>query len=100
VPDYDAALRMDYRSDRGWFGGVALNANGRTYYTEGEDRAFAQPAYALLGAQLGYDRGRYLVRLYARNLTDGHYYSAISPGTGHATPGAPRTLGLETRLRF
>jgi outer membrane receptor protein involved in Fe transport len=100
VPDYDAALRMDYRSDRGWFGGVALNANGRTYYTEGVDRAFAQPAYALLGAQLGYDRGRYLVRLYARNLTGGHYYSAISPGTGHATPGAPRTIGLETRIRF
>jgi iron complex outermembrane receptor protein len=100
VPTYDASLRADYRHRSGWFGGIELTSNGRTYYTEAEDITLGQKSYALLGAHLGYAAGRYRVTAYGENLTDVGYYSAITPGTGHGTPGAPITYGVEATLKF
>lgn len=100
VPVYDLSVRADYALEAGFFAGVELSANGRTYYTESEDLAFGQRAYALLDAHLGYARGRYRVTLYGENLADARYYSAITPGTGHGTPGAPRTYGIELRAKL
>ena len=100
VPVFDASLRADYETPGGIFGGLELTANGRTYYTEGEDLMFGQRAYALVGARLGYAHGCYRVTVYGQNLTDQQYYSAITPGTGHGTPGAPRTFGVELGMRF
>ena len=100
VPVFDASLRADFESPGGFFGGVELNANGRTYYTEGEDLTFGQRAYALFNAQLGYAHGGYRVTVYGRNLTNELYYSAITPGTFHGTPGAPRTFGIEVGAKF
>jgi iron complex outermembrane recepter protein len=95
VPVYDASLRIDYRHVSGWFVGAEVTANGQTYYTEDENAAFGQGAYALLGANFGYATGPYRITLYGQNLTDRQYYSAITPGTNHGTPGAPRTWGVE-----
>ena len=100
VPENDASLRADFESPSGFFGGVELTANGRTYYTEGEDLTFGQRAYILLGARLGYAHGQYRVTVYGQNLTDKEYYSAITPGTFHGTPGAPRTFGVEFSAKF
>ncbi len=100
VPVYDASLRLDYESRSGFFIGAELTANGRTYYSEAEDLTFGQRAYALLGAHLGYARGPWRVTVYAANLTDEEYYSAIAPGTGHGTPGAPRTYGIEISAKL
>lgn len=100
VPVYDASLRADYETRDGFFGGVELTSNGRTYYTEGEDLRFGQRAYALLGAHLGYAHGRGRLTLYGENLGEARYYSAITPGTGHGTPGAPRTVGVEVRIKL
>ncbi len=95
VPIYDASMRLAYRHRRGWLGDIELTANGKTFYTEDEDSAFAQKAYALLRARLGYDTGRYRIIVFGENLTDEEYYRSISPGTFHGTPGAPRTVGVE-----
>jgi iron complex outermembrane receptor protein len=100
VPVFDASLRADYEGGRGFFGGVELTANGRTFYTEGEDLAFGQRAYALLGLHAGYAHGNWRLTLYGENLADARYYSAITPGTGHGTPGAPRTVGVEIRIKM
>ncbi|HKB58373.1 MAG TPA: TonB-dependent receptor [Lacunisphaera sp.] len=100
VPTYDTSLRADYQHPGGWFGGVEVNSNGRTYYTEGENLTFGQRAVSLVSARLGYHGGRYRVTAYGQNLTNRGYYSAITPGTGHGTPGAPRTFGIETSLTF
>jgi len=100
VPVFDASLRGDYESPGGFFGGIELVANGRTYYTEAEDLMFGQKSYALLGAHLGYAHDKYRVTLYGQNLTDKEYYSAITPGTFHGTPGAPRTFGVEVAAKF
>lgn len=100
VPEFDASLRADFESPSGFFGGVELTANGRTYYTEGEDLMFGQKSYALLGARLGYAHDNYRVTVYGENLFDKEFYSAITPGTGHGTPGAPRTFGVEFSAKF
>jgi iron complex outermembrane recepter protein len=100
VPVYDADLRADYQSTGGFFYGVEVSSNGRTYYTEAEDLEFGQKAYALLSAHVGYAQGRYRVTVYGDNLTGTDYYSSITPGTNHGTPGAPRTYGVEAGLKF
>ena len=100
VPEYDASLRADFESPSGFFGGIELSAVGETFYTEAEDAFFGQKAYSLLNARLGYAQGRYRVTVYGQNLTDKEYYSAITPGTFHGTPGAPRTFGVEFAAKF
>ena len=100
VPRYDYSIRVEYHHTRGWFGLVKWSANGRTYYTEAEDLAFAQRAYGLLGGRLGFEIGRWSVAAYAENILNQHFYSSISAGTNHGTPGAPRTQGIETRFTF
>ncbi|HYC70273.1 MAG TPA: TonB-dependent receptor [Opitutaceae bacterium] len=95
VPDYDVRLRADYRSRSGWFLGVEFTANGRTRYTEDGNPFFAQGAMELWDAWLGYETERWRATVFGRNLADEEHYSAITPGTGHGTPGAPRTVAAE-----
>ncbi|WP_221031376.1 TonB-dependent receptor [Actomonas aquatica] len=100
VPTYDASLRLDYRHASGVFVGASLTATGKTYYTEAEDPTFAQDRYTLIGARLGYATARYRIQIVGTNLGDEDYYSAITPGTFHGTPGAPRSIFGELTLRF
>ncbi len=100
VPNYTASIRADYQDPSGWFGGVGVTGDGRTYYTEAEKILYAQRAYALLGAHLGYGTGRWRVSIYGNNLTNLGYYSAITPGVNSGTPGAPRTYGVEVSVKF
>lgn len=100
VPSHDLHLRAHYQHHSGFYVGVNLTTLGRTYYTEAEDPTFAQSAYTLLDARLGYATDRYRIGLSGRNLTDEGYYSAITPGTFHGTPGAPRTWVGELTLLF
>lgn len=100
VPEYDASLRADYAHRSGFFVGIELSAVGETFYTEAEDGFFGQKAYSLLNARIGYAQGQYRVTVFGQNLTDKEYYSAITPGTYHGTPGAPRTVGVEFAAKF
>lgn len=100
VPSYDLHLRAHYQHESGFYAGAALTTQGKTYYTEAEDPTFAQDTYTLLDARLGYATDRYRIGISGRNLTDEGYYSAITPGTFHGTPGAPRTWMAELTLLF
>jgi len=100
VPLYTANLRAEYHHPNGWFGGIEATTDGRTNYTENQSLADSQRAYALLGARLGYDTGRWQVTLYGNNLTNTAYYSSITPGVTSATPGTPRTFGVQVTLKF
>ena len=100
VPRYDFSFRVEYRHASGWFGLVKWTENGRTYYTESEDIAFAQRSFGLLGGRLGFEHGSWRVAVYAENILNQDYYSSISAGTNHGTPGAPRTEGLELHVSF
>jgi len=54
----------------------------------------------LLGGRLGFAAGRWRVAAYAENLLNQKYYSSISAGTMHGTPGSPRTQGIEACFAF
>ena len=100
APSGNAALRIDYHPARGLFYGAGLTWTGKTFYDERETATFSQKAYTLLDATAGYSFGRGDVRFFGRNLTNKDYYSAITPGVAHGTPGAPMTWGGEVNLRW
>jgi iron complex outermembrane receptor protein len=100
APSGNAALRMEYRPATGLFAGAGLTWTGRTFYDERETAMFSQPAYTLIDAHLGFGFAHGDVRLFGRNLGNQAYYSSITPGVGHATPGAPLTWGVEANCRW
>jgi hypothetical protein len=101
APSGNARLRLDYlRGPHGFFAGAGVSWTGTTYYDEQETARFAQRSYALIEADLGWKLPHGQLRFYGRNLGDKGYYSAITPGVGHATPGAPLTWGGELTLRW
>ncbi|MFZ5496804.1 MAG: TonB-dependent receptor [Verrucomicrobiota bacterium] len=95
APTGNGSLRVDYRPARGFFAGAGVIWTGTTYYDEQETAMFSQRSYTLIEADAGYAFARGAVRIFGRNLGNGEYYSAITPGVGHATPGAPLTWGVE-----
>lgn len=100
VPTGNAALRVAYHPARGLFYGASLTWTGRTFYNEQETAALSQKSYALLDADAGYSFGRGSVRVFGRNLTDKEYYSSITPGVYHGTPGTPFNWGGEVNFRW
>jgi iron complex outermembrane receptor protein len=100
TPAFDANLSVTYRTGTGWFAGAEVAVVGKTFYDESQDPAFAQDERATVGARLGYEAARWRVSLYGENLTDERYYSLIIPGVGHGVPGAPRTYGIETVVKW
>lgn len=100
VPSYDLNLRAHYQHRSGIYVGATLTSLGKTYYTESEDPTFQQDSYSLIDAHIGYATQTYRVGISGRNLADEEYYSAITPGTFHGTPGAPRTWQAEVSFKF
>jgi iron complex outermembrane receptor protein len=95
APTGNGSLRIEYRPARGFFAGAGVSWTDTTYYDEQESAMFAQRSYTLVDATVGYAFAQGSIALFGRNLGDEEYYSAITPGVGHATPGAPRTWGVE-----
>ncbi|HWA26184.1 MAG TPA: TonB-dependent receptor [Lacunisphaera sp.] len=100
APAGNGSLRVDYRPAAGFFAGAGLTWTGTTFYDEQETEMFSQRSYALVEADAGYAFTRGELHVFGRNLGDEEYYSAITPGVGHATPGAPLTWGAELTVRW
>jgi iron complex outermembrane receptor protein len=104
VPQYDASLRVQYHHASGWFVGADATATGSVFYDEKETATLEQRAYVLLGAQFGWENGRWRVSLFGDNLTAEDYYTGMTPLGGppsdHGTPGAPRTYGVRVTLKY
>lgn len=100
APTGNAALRVDYHPARGLFYGASLTWTGKTFYDEQETAVFSQKSYTLLNVSAGYTSARGDIRLFGRNLTDEGYYSSITPGVFHGTPGSPFTWGGEINIRW
>ena len=94
APSGNAAVRADYRLVRQFRLGAGVTWTGRTFYDEQETALFAQPGYFLLDAHAAYRLAAGEIRIFGRNLGGVNYYSAITPGVAHGTPGAPRTWGV------
>jgi hypothetical protein len=100
APAGTADLSVAYRTAGGFFGRMDLLAKGKTFYTEGEDPLFAQGAYALLNARIGYETRRWRLSVFMDNVGNRGYYAQIIPGVDSGSPGAPRTFGTELALKF
>lgn len=100
VPTFDANLRATWRPVPGLALSAQYSAQGRVTYTEDEAAAFAQDRVGRWSARIGWTRGAWSLGFFGENLGDKRYYSAITPGTGHGTPGAPRTIGAELGWKY
>jgi len=100
APAYNANLALTYRPKEGWFGGIDTSATGKTYYNEQQTALYAQKAYMLLNAKVGYTTPRYDIFVYGNNLTSKHYYGLIIPGVGHAVPGTPAIYGVQVSIKY
>lgn len=101
TPHLTASVTGSYVIDN-----VTLNAsyNYNSGFYFDVQNATRQPNYGLFNASIAYlsDNQRWGVRLWAKNLTAEHYYTAIvSQSYGDtATPAAPRTYGLSLETHF
>lgn len=100
APAYTAGFSATFRSALGWFAACGIAATGKTFYTESEDPADAQAAYAVVNARIGLDMRGWRFTLYIENAADKGYYTLIIPGVNSAAPGIPRTVGGEWAVRF
>ena len=100
APAGNGALLVEYRPAAGFFAGAGVTWTGNTYYDEQETAMFEQRSYALIEAHAGFAFSRGELRLFGRNLGDEEYYSSITPGVAHGTPGAPLTWGAQLDLHW
>jgi iron complex outermembrane receptor protein len=100
APAFTAGVSATYRSVGGWFAAGSASAVGKTFYTESEDPAYAQHAYAVLGARIGFEAKRWRMEVRIENASDKGYYTLIIPGVASAAPGDPRTFGTELAAKF
>jgi len=100
APAYNANLDITYHPHQGFFAGVDMSATGKTYYNEQQSSRYAQNAYMLLNAKLGYGNDRYQIFVFGSNITNEGYYALIIPGVGHGVPGAPVTVGAQFTLKY
>lgn len=106
VPEYDALLAVRYEWSGGYFvraeatgtGEMSLEASGRA----------VQPAVAMYGLQLGYERDHYAIRMFGENLTNERRMSGLavqnlafgSDGNFYGPLDAPRIVGIEMEAKF
>ena len=95
APTGNGALRVAYRPARGFFASADLTWTGRTFYDEQETAGLSQDAYTLFDASAGYAFARADISIFGRNLGDKAYYTSITAGVAHGTPGAPGRWGGE-----
>jgi len=113
VPDWSNTVNVDYEwtafGDSRAFVGASWNYVGTRYNGFTASTAVAGhariPSYDSLNAQAGLDLGRFMVEIYARNLTNSFGLTNYSTGNGYARTGLasiiqPRTLGLRLSARM
>src|SRR5574344_29331 len=107
VPTHTFAATADYRFDIkgcGSFNGIVVganvNGNGKTYWDE--SNTMSQKLYAVMGAHVDADFGRFYVSFWGRNITNTKYDTfAISSSTGNFSQhGNPVQIGVDLKLHI
>ena len=75
APSLNYNLRLNYRSDSGFFGNIALA--GRDSYFESNSHMQMRDAFASVKASAGYQFENWRVSLWSRNLLDERYASRV-----------------------
>ncbi|MEM7431005.1 MAG: TonB-dependent receptor [Pseudomonadota bacterium] len=106
VPDYDAGLAVQFRSPTGLFFRAEINSLGETALRARGDAV--RRAFETVGAQVGYERDWFLIRIFGENLTDERRASGLAienlafgtDGLFYSPLGAPRVVGVEISATF
>ena len=115
APRWSGTLRSEYTHGLGsrgllGYGGLEYTFKSSSYYTSDDSVNSLIGSYGLVNLQLGVrsDSGRWEAGLWARNLLDKNYFTALNApaggvfGTGYVvgTVGDPRTFGATLKLSF
>ena len=100
VPEYTGSFGIRYDFENGFFAQTTVRVAGSTRFDAANTGVFAQDAYALWDAEIGYATERFTVALFGRNLLDEGYYSFIDSSIQAGSPGDPQLFGLRLRTMF
>jgi len=115
APRWSGTARVDYSHALGGrglqgYGGLEYTFKSSSYYTSDDSRYSLIDSYGLVNLQVGLkgQNERWEVSLWARNLLDKNYFTALNApsggvfGTGYVvgTVGDPRTFGVTFRIGF
>jgi iron complex outermembrane receptor protein len=107
APEYQFSAALSYTHPSGFFGRLDEFATDGFYFAAGQNQV-AQ-AYQLMNLRLGYERSRYQISIWSRNVLNaryaiqGFYFGLVPPDFPNqrfVQNGAPRTLGLTARIEL
>jgi len=114
APRWSGSVRTEYSHGIGarglqGYGGLEYTFKSSSYYTSDDSIYSLIDSYGLVNLQLGVrpDNGRWEVSLWARNLLDKNYFTALNAPSGVfssgyvvGTLGDPRAVGATLKLNF
>ncbi|MEQ1838903.1 MAG: TonB-dependent receptor [Verrucomicrobiales bacterium] len=100
VPDFDAAIGLEYHLDNGFFARGEYQAVGDTQFDDFNRQAFAQDDYGILNSVVGFRKEQWSASLYGTNLGETEYYTNINPAVNAGAVGAPLEVGVKLGLQF
>ncbi len=108
APRYQFAAGINHAFSNAVSAGLQVEGKGSYFFSDSHSEK--SPAYALLSAHLGWQRGSWAVNIWGRNLTDKDYFVrgfffGNDPRDGYAAGGytqlgEPRRLGITLNLNF
>ncbi|MEI6708263.1 MAG: TonB-dependent receptor plug domain-containing protein [Methylococcales bacterium] len=99
VPELTSLLALQYKHPHGYFARAEGVWTGRTFFDENNTAIMRQDAYALANLRVGYEQKNYSVYLFAKNITDTHYYSYKTDSV-RGVPSDPRLFGVRLAVNF
>ncbi len=100
VPEFDAAIALDFHLAAGFFTQIAFLAQGQTRFDDFNRNEFKQDAFGLLNASIGWRGTNWSVAAYGTNLTQEEYYTNMNTDVRTGAPGAPQEFGIKLGLTF
>jgi iron complex outermembrane receptor protein len=100
VPKFNAGITAEYLHRSGLTARVRYTAEGDTFYDAANTSSYEQPAYGLLEARAGYQKGHFGIFLFGNNLIDKSYYTKIIPNLNAGVLGEPRIVGLMAEVQY
>jgi iron complex outermembrane receptor protein len=100
IPDVTANFSAQYKHRCGAMARLDWLLTGRAYFNETNIKSYAQNAYGLLNARVGYERDHWGLYLYGKNLADSEYYTLKLFPIQSGLIGEPRTVGVMATFNF
>lgn len=100
VPEFDAALALEYHLANGFFARLEHLAVGNTQFDDFNNQLFEQGGYGIFNAVVGLRKDQWSVSVYGSNLGDKEYYTNINPAVFAGAVGTPSEYGVKMGWEF